>query len=263
VSVVYEQANSLDGFLRSVVRRGICLLAFGGAIACCSASLGNRSFWQGERVAYGWGPIVIALAIFILAIRQSVQKKVRRRTALLLGIALVILSAVLLRQFRGIEESFPEWNAESRLFRWTGGEANLPGGFTHQRESGMDTFVGHFTSEDGRLVISYDIGELAGEHGGFGKYSETTTNGSRVRIGRADLANDADRRSVLTLVSFPDSGCANFRMESPSEAEASAIALVARTFRPTGRTPPWLRPLLPEALRSDCRYRLRWPFGSW
>ena len=58
----------------------------------------------------------------------------------------------------------------------------MPAGFTYARETGIDTFVGLFTSEDGRLVIEHDIGELAAEHGGMGNL-ETLVEGSRVRFG--------------------------------------------------------------------------------
>ena len=43
-----------------------------------------------------------------------------------------------------------------------GGQVNLPLGFTYQVDQGSDTFEGHFTSADGKLVIRHDIGGYAG-----------------------------------------------------------------------------------------------------
>ena len=152
------------------------------------------------------------------------------------------------------------WSDESCTFSWGSGEIRLPAGFTYKREHGMDTFVGRFTSQDGNLVIHYDIGELAGEHGGVGR-SETLKEGSRVRVGRA--RSDAEGHTAFfAKVSFPDNGCANFYIESANENDLAVIDFLARTFRPIGSTPSWVRPLLPEVLRSDCRYRFKLPSGS-
>src|SRR5436190_1168826 len=73
---------------------------------------------------------------------------------------------------------------DSGLFGWGSGEVKLPSGFTYKAERGMDSFIGKFTSQDGKLVVRHDIGELAGEHGGTGG-TETLTEGSRVRTGQA------------------------------------------------------------------------------
>jgi len=120
--------------------------------------------------------------------------------------------------------------------------------------------MGYFTSQDGNIVITHDIGELAGEHGGMGK-SETLIEGSRVRVGRATSSDDNGHATFFSKVSFPDSGCANFYLESPNEKDAAAIEFIARSFRPTGWAPSWVRPLLPEVFRSDCRYRFELPAG--
>jgi hypothetical protein len=122
----------------------------------------------------------------------------------------------------------------------------------------MDTFVGHFTSPDGRLVIHHDIGELAAEHGGMGR-SESLTNGSRVWMGHAMYNDDKDGTKHLFKVSFPDCGCANFSLESTHERDGAIIEGIAKSFRPNGWTPSWVRPLLPEVLRADCRYRFEIP----
>ena len=134
----------------------------------------------------------------------------------------------------------------------------MPAGFAYAHETGIDTLMGRFTSEDGSLVVEHDIGELAGEHGGIGE-SETLTQGSRVRSGRTTFSHAKGDTKHSFKVSFPDSGCANFYLESANEKDGAIIEVIARSFRPTGWTPSFLRSLLPEILRSDCRYRVEWP----
>lgn len=75
-----------------------------------------------------------------------------------------------------------EWQTESAVFSWGTGQVKMPAGFTYACETGIDTFMGRFTSKDGSLVIEHDIGELAAEHGGMGNL-ETLIEGSRVRFG--------------------------------------------------------------------------------
>jgi hypothetical protein len=95
--------------------------------------------------------------------------------------------------------------------------------------------VGRFTSQDGKLVIQYDTGELAGEYGRAGK-SETLTEGSRVRISRAIPYDVGGHEMFFSMVAFPDSGCANFYLQSPNQ-DASVIDFIAESFRPKGWTP--------------------------
>ena len=54
------------------------------------------------------------------------------------------------------------WNPESATFAWSGGQVNLPAGFTYQVDKGTDTFEGHLTSADGKLAVRHDIGGYAG-----------------------------------------------------------------------------------------------------
>jgi hypothetical protein len=153
------------------------------------------------------------------------------------------------------------WQKESAVFSWGTGEVRMPAGFTYARETGIDTFMGLFTSEDGRLVIEHDIGKLAAEHGGIGNM-ETLIEGSRVRFGSVTRHDEKGGKEYFFKVSFPDASCANFYLESANERDAAIIQFIARSFRPRGWLPSFLRPLLPEVLRSDCRYRVRLP-GGW
>ena len=151
-----------------------------------------------------------------------------------------------------------DWRTESAVFNWGTGEVKIPAGFTHAREHGIDTFVGRFTSENRSLTVEYDIGELAREHVGMGNL-ETLTEGSRVMFGSITYPDKKGGEKHFFMVSFPDASCANFYLESTSEKDAAIIESIARSFRPRGWVPSFLRPLLPEVLRSDCRYRVKLP----
>jgi hypothetical protein len=153
-----------------------------------------------------------------------------------------------------------DWQKESAVFSWGTGEVKMPAGFTYARETAIDTFMGRFTSENGGLVIEHDIGELAAEHGGIGNM-ETLIEGSRVRFGSVARDDEKGGKEYFFKVSFPDASCANFYLDSTNEKDSAFIQFIARSFRPRGWLPSVLRPLLPEVLRSDCRYRVKLPLG--
>ena len=76
------------------------------------------------------------------------------------------------------------------------------------------------------------------------------------------LAHDDEKRGKEYFkVSFPDASCANFYLESTKEKDAALFQFIARSFRPRGWVPSFLRPFLPEVLRSDCRCRVKLPGG--
>jgi hypothetical protein len=239
-------------------------LAFGGAVLLGAPTRPGQGFWRPEKFFYGVLPVCGTPAILAGTFRRWAQEFNRRRIAWLAGCAVAIfavaLDTIVFVKLHGRQDERIQvaWRKESGVFSWGTGEVNVPAGFTYARETGMDTFMGRFTSEDGSRVIEHDIGELAGEHGGMGN-SETVTEGSRVRVGRAVYSDERGGTKHFFKVSFPDSGCANFYLESPSENDAAIIEFIARSFRPRGWTPSLLRPLLPEILRSDCRYNVKLP----
>src|SRR5437764_1154651 len=78
------------------------------------------------------------------------------------------------------------WNRGSATFTWWGGQVHLPVGFTYQVDRGADTFEGHFTSADGKLVIRHDIGGYAGAWASSDKsffFHENVVDDARVWIG--------------------------------------------------------------------------------
>lgn len=157
----------------------------------------------------------------------------RIQTCLLIACALVGASC-------GQRPSLGSWNSKLGLFRWENGEVTLPGGFKYRRTP-SDTFEGHFTSADGKLVIRHDIGGYAGAYASRRTaffFEERVVEGARVWIAKTDRPNGMGVPSVLVAVTFPDSGCANFFLDSTKPEDATLIESVARSFRPKGRADP-------------------------
>jgi hypothetical protein len=44
-----------------------------------------------------------------------------------------------------------DWQKGSAVFSWGTGQVKMPAGFTYARETGIDTFMGRFTSEGRKL----------------------------------------------------------------------------------------------------------------
>ncbi len=131
------------------------------------------------------------------------------------------------------------WDAASGRFCWAEGELAVPPGFQYLPDWGTDTFVGHFTSRDGQVVISHDIGSHADTWARQDKQStsfhEDMVDGARVWVVRRDLSGGPAGRVSHFAVTFPDSGCANFYMESSKPEDGQVIEFMARSFRPKKR----------------------------
>ena len=243
----------------------VYLIGF-GVVVSCGADAGVSRV---EKLFYGVLPICAGVFAIALAFRYCSRGYVRRCNAWIAGCFAFLLAAALdtaaflkYREYRiwrddGVRLA---WKADASVFSWGRGEVRLPAGFKYERDQGIDTYVGQFTSQDGKVTVRYDIGELAGENGGMGRLaSETLVKGSRVKAHRGTVTDERGRTKFFSGVSFPDSGCANFYVESTVRPETDVVDLIATSFRPTNGIPSWLHPLLPEVLRSDCRYRVRLP----
>jgi hypothetical protein len=242
-------------------------LAFGVAVLLgFPPTQRGHGFWRPEKFVYGLLPVFATPAILAITLRRWVRLFARKRNAWLTVCAVAVFAVpidiIVFLKLRGLpdERIHLDWQKESAVISWGTGQVKMPAGFTYARETGIDTFVGRFTSEAGRLVVEHDIGELAAEHGGMGNL-ETLTEGSRVRFGSGAHDDGKGGKEYFFKVSFPDAGCANFYLESTSEKDAALIEFIARSFHPRGWVPSFVRPLLPEVLRSDCRYRVRLPGG--
>jgi hypothetical protein len=133
------------------------------------------------------------------------------------------------------------WNPKSATFAWWGGEVKLPVGFTYRVDQGTDTFQGHFTSPDGKLIVRHDIGGYAGSWAARGRafsFEERVVEGARVWSARQVWPDGKGGSTTLVALTLPDSGCANFFLMSSKIEDATAIESIARSFRPKGRTEP-------------------------
>jgi hypothetical protein len=131
------------------------------------------------------------------------------------------------------------WNEKSATFAWWCGEVTLPAGFTYQQDQGVDTFEGHFTSPDGKVVVRHDIGGYAGAWAAREKaffFEERVVQGARVWSSKRDWPDGKGGRTTLLAVTFPDCECANFFVKSSRVEDGAPIDLIARSFRPKGRT---------------------------
>ena len=117
----------------------------------------------------------------------------------------------------------------------------LPAGFTYQVDQGTDTFEGHFSSPDGKLVVRHDIGGYAGAWASRKdalSFEERIVESSRVWTARRTRLDVSEGTTVLVAATFPDNGCANFYLKSSNGEDATIIEALAGTFRPKGQTNP-------------------------
>ena len=129
------------------------------------------------------------------------------------------------------------WNSTTATFIWWGGAVTLPIGFSYEVDQGADTFEGHFTSPDGKVIIRHDIGGYAGAWANPKQskvFKETTIDGARVWIAQRDWPDGKGSETTLMAVTFPDSGCANFFLTSSNGTDGSLIEFMAQSFRPRG-----------------------------
>jgi hypothetical protein len=129
------------------------------------------------------------------------------------------------------------WDDKAGVFRWRLGEVKLPIGFVYQWDPGSDTFRGHFTSPNGRLIIQHDIGGYAGAYANRRSaysFDERIVEGVRVWTTRRKYPDGKGGQTTLVAVTFPDNGCANFYLQSSNIEDAAPIAVIARSFRPKG-----------------------------
>jgi hypothetical protein len=132
---------------------------------------------------------------------------------------------------------------EVRHIHLVGRRVKLPVGFTYEKDRGIDSYVGHFASPDGQLIVRHDIGLFAGAYASKKDsfvFKEKVVGGARVWTARRGWRSREGSRTVLVAVTFPDSGCANFYVESSKSEDAALIEEIANSFRPAQkRTKPF------------------------
>jgi len=125
------------------------------------------------------------------------------------------------------------------VFRWAGGEVTLPGGFRYREDHGADSFEGHFTSPDGKIIVRHDIGGYAGASANRREavaFEERVIDGSRAWIAQRKWPDGPVATTFMFAVTFPDNGCANFFLTSNNVADAWPIQRIAQSFRPKGKS---------------------------
>ena len=130
------------------------------------------------------------------------------------------------------------WYQKSGVFRWWAGEVRLPAGFNYQVDQGTDTFEGHFTSPDGKLIVRHDIGGYAGAWATKEDallFEERIVEGARMWTARRKVPDGKEGTTTRMAVTFPDNGCANFYVTSSNGEDAVPIDTIARSFRPKGK----------------------------
>jgi hypothetical protein len=128
------------------------------------------------------------------------------------------------------------WNQSTGVFGWAGGKVTLPAGFRYREDRGTDSFEGHFTSADGKIIVRHDIGGYAGARA---NRREAVTFEERVNNARApDRATkwpDGSGGTTSARRHLPDNGCANF-INVDNVADAGPIQRIAQSFRPRGKS---------------------------
>jgi hypothetical protein len=127
------------------------------------------------------------------------------------------------------------WDEQSSTFKWWGGEIRLPAGFRYQVDQGTDSFMGHFTAADGRVVLEHDIGSYAGAYASKRHalvFHERTVGSARVWFAQKAVSDGHGGRTTRTSVTFPDSDCANFYTYSSEPEATAAVKFIANNARP-------------------------------
>jgi hypothetical protein len=120
----------------------------------------------------------------------------------------------------------------------------LPDGFGHIVDQGDDSPVGRFVSDDGRMVIHYDLGPMAGiyahplEKGGPRK-EISFRKGNVNRIPYQALISSQETtvgKVVKTLfITYPKAGPANFWGNVETEADIQAMTEAILKLHPRGK----------------------------
>lgn len=111
------------------------------------------------------------------------------------------------------------------------GTVELPSGFTSTHDQGIDSYVGHFTSPDGKLVIHYDIGIDAGV-AALQPEAKILSSTNVTANGLAALIVIVKRGDVKqAIVSFPKGGPANFFAQIRNDSDFELVKNIALSYR--------------------------------
>ena len=123
------------------------------------------------------------------------------------------------------------------------GEISLPNGFVHKRIGMTGSSMGEIRRSNGPLLISYDIGPLAGTHmhprkrGECRWFQERTTGGRKIYMGMVE--EQGQRGLIVTVVmdegSEPPALPANFRATVRSKRDIADVKKIAASYKPAQR----------------------------
>ncbi|MGC4048973.1 MAG: hypothetical protein QM757_05565 [Paludibaculum sp.] len=96
--------------------------------------------------------------------------------------------------------------------------------------------MGRFTAPNGRVVVLHEIGTSAGiwarRDNTTTSFRESVVDGVRVWVAKRSWPGGPESRIALFAVTFPDSDCASFYLESSEQEDGKVIDTVARSFHP-------------------------------
>jgi hypothetical protein len=120
------------------------------------------------------------------------------------------------------------------------GEITLPEGFVHKRIGMTDSLMGEIRRSSGTLVISYDIGPMAGIHMHPQRRRECTwfqeqlIEGRKVYLGL--IEKQGKRELIVTMMmdegSDPLTLPANFRATVRNKRDIADVKKIAASYRP-------------------------------
>jgi hypothetical protein len=123
------------------------------------------------------------------------------------------------------------------------GEISLPNGFVHKRIGMTDSLMGEIRRSNGPLLISYDIGPMAGTHmhpqkrGECSWFQEQTIGGRKIYMGMVE--KQGKRELIVTVVmdegSEPLALPANFRATVRSKRDIANVKKIAASYTPAQR----------------------------
>ncbi len=135
------------------------------------------------------------------------------------------------------------WSPGLGVFQWGTGSVQFPPNFRFETQPSVDVYSGTFTSPDGKIVVHFSAGTMAGTeatpHPGTVFFQQRFIRKSRIWISSSRFSQ-AD--PYVHHLSFPDANCTNFSTSSRDKTGREFLLNLASTFRPA----------LPPQLESSC-----------
>lgn len=187
-------------------------------------------------------PIIIAGNSSAAARVQLPMRTLRLITALYAIQGLVSLRLPTPLPPPALVQFFPEpWNPGHGVFQWGRGSVQFPPNFRFETQPSVDVYSGKFTSPDGKLVVHFSAGTMAGAaaspHEKTIDFRQGFIRNFRVWI---STSRHSPASPFVYHLSLPDSNCVNFGVASPDATGREFLLRLAATYRPIGPlSPEW------------------------